>query len=372
MTERKKSITAYLLLAAVLALVILYSKQIFALINMIWDITLPLTGGCILAYVLNLIMIRLEKVFFPDSRMPFINKIRPVVCITLSVVLVLLVLMLVLNLVIPELIKAITIFSTNIPMNIQQILKDLESIDRYPYIEAVIEQILSGGGDVREQVIRFATRGISGILTSATVVVGSVGNAVFSFFVTFSFAIYILGGKKKLLNQAQMLGQVFIPGKWLKLIGIFCETANETFASFIVGQVTEAVILGTLCMLGMHLFKIPYATAVGVFVGVTALIPVFGAWIGAGIGALLILAADPVKAFFFLLFIMVLQQLENNLIYPRVVGTSIGLPGIWVLAAITVGAGIGGIAGMFISVPLAATAYKLLRMYVKSKLKHRK
>jgi Predicted permease len=128
-----------------------------------------------------------------------------------------------------------------------------------------------------------------------------------------------------------------------------------------VGQVTEAIILGTLCSLGMVLFKFPYALPVGAFVGVTSLIPILGAWMGGAVGFLLIAVESPIDAILFIIFILVLQQLESNLIYPKVVGTSIGLPGIWVLGAITIGGGLGGIVGMLLGVPVAATIYQLVK-----------
>ena len=138
-------------------------------------------------------------------------------------------------------------------------------------------------------------------------------------------------------------------------------TADETFSSFIIGQCTEAVILGTLCTVGMLLLRFPYAPMIGAFIGATALIPIVGAYLGAAVGAFMILTVDPLKALLFIIFIVVLQQLEGNLIYPKVVGSSIGLPGIWVLAAVTVGGGLGGIGGMLLGVPVAATVYKLIR-----------
>lgn len=134
---------------------------------------------------------------------------------------------------------------------------------------------------------------------------------------------------------------------------------NESFSNFIVGQCVEAVIIGGLCTAGMFVFSFPYAVTVGVFISVTALIPIVGAYLGAALGAFIILTVSPLKAVLFLLYITILQQLENTLIYPKVVGSSIGLPGIWVFAAITLGAGLGGIVGMLLSVPVAATIYKL-------------
>ena len=144
------------------------------------------------------------------------------------------------------------------------------------------------------------------------------------------------------------------------------------FSSFIIGQVTEAFVLGTLCVLGMLLFRFPYAVPIGAFIGIMALIPIFGAWIGAAVGFLLIVVDAPLKAVLFIVFILVLQQLENNLIYPRVVGTSIGLPGIWVLAAITIGSGVAGVLGMLLGVPIAATIYQLLRNATNDRLPKKK
>lgn len=361
----------YIILAAVLALVVIYSGRIFQMIGTLWGITIPLVSGCALAYVLNIITVRIESRFFPGSANRTINKIRPFISILLSVLLVFMVISLIINLVVPELARALTIFSVNIPVFINRLISDYESIEHDTFgLEAIVD-IISNQQELHQQVINFATRGISGLLTSASAMISGIGSVVFSSFVAFSFAIYILAGRKKLAGQIRMVGQAFIPEKWLERISIVIRTADEAFSSFIVGQVTEAIILGSLCMVGMLLLKIPYATAVGVLIGATALIPIFGAWIGAGIGALLIVAVDPLKALIFLVYIIILQQTENNLIYPRVVGTSIGLPGIWVLAAITVGGGIGGIVGMLISVPVTATIYKLLSMIVRERLNNK-
>ncbi|HJD30447.1 MAG TPA: AI-2E family transporter, partial [Candidatus Eisenbergiella stercorigallinarum] len=162
-------------------------------------------------------------------------------------------------------------------------------------------------------------------------------------------------------SQAKRILRAYLKEKTVREIGRVIRTADDTFSSFIIGQCTEAVILGTLCALGMLVFDFPYAVMIGSFIGVTALIPIVGAYLGAGLGAFMILTVDPLKALLFLIFIVVLQQLEGNLIYPRVVGSSIGLPGMWVLAAVTVGGGLMGIGGMLLGVPLTATAYKLLR-----------
>jgi predicted PurR-regulated permease PerM len=156
----------------------------------------------------------------------------------------------------------------------------------------------------------------------------------------------------------------FIPEKWYEKTTHVIGVLNESFRKYIIGQCTEALILGTLCTIGMLILRIPYASMIGALVGVTALVPIAGAYIGALVGGFIILTESPIKALVFIIFIVVLQQIEGNIIYPKVVGFSIGLPGIWVLAAITIGGGIFGIYGMLIAVPLAATVYKLLKEHV--------
>ena len=218
-----------------------------------------------------------------------------------------------------------------------------------------------------EKVMEVARSGIGGILNSTISVVGSVVGGVVNFFIGLIFGVYILVSKERLSSQAKRILRAYLKEKTVKEIARIIRTADDTFSSFIIGQCTEAVILGTLCAVGMLIFDFPYAVMIGSFIGVTALIPIVGAYLGAGLGAFMILTVDPLKALLFLVFIVILQQLEGNLIYPRVVGSSIGLPGMWVLAAVTVGGGLMGIGGMLLGVPLTATAYKLLRSDVNAR-----
>ena len=174
------------------------------------------------------------------------------------------------------------------------------------------------------------------------------------------FALYLLFGKETLIGQLRRLCNRYIgPGFTLRLEYI-TRVFNTKFQSFIIGQCLEAIILGVLCTLGMTLFRFPYALMVGATIAATALIPILGAYLGAGIGAFMIFTENPLQALGFLVFIIVLQQLEGNLIYPRTVGSSIGLPGIWVIAAVTVGGGFAGIPGMLVGVPLTASIYQFV------------
>ena len=206
-----------------------------------------------------------------------------------------------------------------------------------------------------------APQSLRGILTSSLTVISGLTSGLFDLVVGLAFSAYLLASKERLLAQAEKLQKAFLPPSTAARFNTILAAANESFASFITGQCTEAVILGALCIAGMLIFGFPYATSIGIFVGVTSLIPILGAYLGAAVGVLLIFQADPAKALLFVVFIIVLQQLEGNLIYPRVMGTSLGLPGLWVFAAVVIGGGLGGIVGMLFGVPTAATIYKLVR-----------
>ena len=205
------------------------------------------------------------------------------------------------------------------------------------------------------------TQGVGGAVNVIVSAVSSVISGVVTFFMALIFSIYLLLGKEKLGGQLNKLMEKYLKKPVERRVRYVVGIVNDCFHRYIVGQCTEAVILGVLCMLGMLLIRLPYATMIGALVGFTALIPVAGAYIGAFVGAFMIVTVSPVKALIFLVFIVVLQQLEGNLIYPRVVGSSLGLPAIWVLAAVTVGGGVLGIPGMLLGVPLTAAAYRLIR-----------
>ena len=195
----------------------------------------------------------------------------------------------------------------------------------------------------------------------------SILSALVNFLLALVFSLYLLAQKETLLAQSRRLLRRILPQKAADRLMRLLSLTNNAFSSFVSGQVTEAVILGTLCCLGMLILRLPYALPVSVIIAALSLIPIFGAWIGAATGAFLIVFQSPIKALTFLIFLLILQQVEGNLIYPKVVGSSIGLPGIWVLAAVTIGGSVLGIGGMLLFVPLTATVYKLLRNDVKKR-----
>jgi len=202
---------------------------------------------------------------------------------------------------------------------------------------------------------------VTNVMGAVISTVSSVFSALVTGLLAVIFSIYVLLEQEDLRRQFGKLMGRYLSPRWQGRFSYVLHTVDDCFHRYIVGQCLEAVIIGVLCALGMGLLRLPYATMVGALVGFTALIPVAGAYIGAGVGAFMILTVDPFQALIFLVFLVILQQLEGNLIYPKVVGSSLGLPGIWVLAAVTVGGGILGIGGMLLGVPLAAAAYRILR-----------
>ena len=323
----------------------------------------PLLLGLALAYPLNILMSFYERHFFPNSQKKAVLKTRTGLCLVFAILTLLGIIALVLWLIIPQLVDCVRLLLAQIPVALERAAEWLvqtgiadelvtritewaEGFDWQSRLEGIVSAVLGGATDVVGVVAGVVTTAVSGIATA---------------FITIIFAVYVLLGRKKLAGQLNRLMRRYLGerlrGKIRYVLGVF----DDCFHRFIVGQCTEAVILGLLCMLGMMLLGLPYAPMIGALTAFCALIPIVGAFLAAGVGAFLILMQSPMQALIFLIFIIVLQQLEGNLIYPHVVGSSIQLPGIWVLAAVTVGGSVMGIFGMLLGVPLAAACYRLLR-----------
>ncbi len=344
----------------VLYLTIHYWPNLAGFLLTIAAAALPLLIGCVIAYLVNILMSFYERLYFPRSTRTLVTKSRRIVCMTAAIVSMLAIVAVVVWLILPEFIDCILLIVNILPGAIEKalayvesweilpedIFNLLESINWKSQIGQIVTTVTSGVGSVMGTVIKAVSTVFSGIVTALLAVI---------------FALYLLLGKETLAGQCKRVLHRYLPEKGYAKTMYFLDILNDSFHKFIVGQCLEAVVLGLLCTVGMLIFRFPYATMIGALVAFTALIPVAGAYIGAGVGAFMILTVSPMKAVFFLIFIVVLQQLEGNIIYPRVVGSSIGLPGIWVLAAVTIGGGILGVAGMLFGVPLAAALYRILR-----------
>ena len=280
------------------------------------------------------------------------------------------ILFLIINLVLPELINCLASFIALVPGLVEKAIIYIEEEQLMERIPALREWLESFNSDnimqTLEQFWNTIKGSIGGAVGSIVSAVSSVVSTVIGIVIGLIFAIYLMFDKEKLGEQVKRLVCTYLPKKSEKIFYV-ASVLNESFHSFIVGQCTEAVVLGVLCIIGMLILRLPNAVMIGVFIGFTALIPIAGAYIGAVVGAVLILTVSPVKAIQFVIFIVILQQLEGNFIYPKVVGKSIGLPGIWVLTAVTVGGGILGIPGMLIAVPLFAAGYRLIKEDVERK-----
>lgn len=344
----------------VLYLGTMYWPYISSVAGILVNATIPLVCGAITAYIINIPMGFFERKLFSKAKKKFFLAIKRPVCILLALLSITALISIVLTLVIPEMIEAVRIIAG-------LVVEKLRDLERIPDIYKLIPQDAfdaiknTNWENIAKQAIDMVVAGIGGTFTIIFATVSSVFSSIFNIFLAAVFALYLLLGKEKIAKQLERVLDTYFKNDKTHAFYHIIATLNDTFRSFIVGQCSEAVIIGVLCTLGMYIFQFPHAMATGALVGLTALIPVAGAWIGACVGALLILTVSPIKALLFLVYIIILQQLENNLIYPKVVGTSIGLPGIWVLAAITIGGGALGIGGMLISVPIAAAVYRLLR-----------
>jgi predicted PurR-regulated permease PerM len=266
-------------------------------------------------------------------------------------------------LVFPQLVSCIKIVITKLPASIDELIAWAKGLEILPEsFIASLDEI-----DWMEKISYYAQILISGIGNIAQTVVNvvfSVFSLLVTAFLATIFAIYQLLGKRGLTKNAIYLGKRFIKKDHHSKVAHVLKVANSSFRQYIIGQCTEAVILGSLCALGMLVLRLPYVAMISSLIAFTALIPIAGAFIGGGVGTVMIFTISPIKALIFLIFLLILQQLENNIIFPKVVGTSLGMPSIWVLAAVTVGGGLAGVIGMILSVPLAATAYKLIGEYM--------
>ena len=238
----------------------------------------------------------------------------------------------------------------------------------YPILKQYGESLNLDFDSIIKNIMTVGSNIATGFVNSSITVASTFTGQIINFVIGFIFALYILSNKEKLQYQINRLMEAYLKPKYVEKIRYVLGVANDSFSSFITGQCIEAVILGSLCALGMMIFCFPYAGMIGTFIGATALIPVVGAYLGAILGVIMIVTVSPIKALLFIVYIVILQQLENNLIYPKVVGSSIGLPGMWVLAAVTIGGGLGGVVGMMFGVPTAATVYKLTKYDVNQRL----
>lgn len=367
--EMKKGIF-YISFALILFFVLYHIKDVVGAVSTLLGILTPFLLGAGMAFILNLPMRYLEeKMTFLEKKPEYIKWRRPI-CLILTICIFIGVCSIVILLIIPALRETVQKIVETVP---GFLLFLVEKMEKWNIPMEEVEQWLNDTAInwslIGQKILSFVQSWSSGFFASTFDVVTSVVSIVTNVVIGFVFAIYILCSKEKLYRQFRMLCYAFLPEKRADRLFYIGSLIHRTFASFFAGQCTEACILGGMFVVTMGLLSIPYALLIGVLIGVMSLIPIFGAFIGCATGVILILMVNPMKALIFVLLFLVLQQIEGNLIYPKVVGGSIGLPGIWVLVAVSVGGSLMGVLGMILFIPLFSVAYTLLREKTQEMLK---
>lgn len=351
--------------AFVLFLAIRYWDVAMGFLGVVLGAAFPLLLGGIIAYVMNILMSLYERCPVWNSNKLAVRKIKRPVCILLAFVTIVVVVYLLINMILPELIAGLQVVLSSIPEAVESAIDWLQEHldeDIWKQVEGVLTKLENlDWQSALQKAASFLMNGVSGAMGSIVSILSSFVSALISVVLATVFALYLLSGKEKIGGQVLRLMKCYMGEPLESKVMYVIRTFDSSFRGYISGQCTEAVILGTLCTLGLLALQMPYATMVGCLVGFMSLIPIAGSYIGAAVGTFMIFTESPTKALGFLIFLIILLQLEGNLIYPRVVGASIGLPGIWVLSAVTIGGGIMGVPGMLLGVPLAASCYKLLR-----------
>lgn len=363
--EKIRQIRHLMILAAVLVLAIIYSERVFQGLAFLLGIASPFLVGGVMAFVLNIPMKAFEEKLFRRWRGKSAEKMKRPLCLVLSIIALLLVITVVIGTVVPQVVSTATEVGKKIPVFMDNALKELDRLVKdYPELEKQIDQLEKieiKWDSVLNSIIGFLKNGAGDMLNSTVSVASGIISGIVNAVISFIFALYILAQKERLGDQGRRILSAYLPEAVGRKTLEVCSLLYRNFSSFITGQCLEAVILGTMFVVTMTICRMPYALMVGVLIAFTALIPIVGAFIGCAVGTFLILIDNPLKALWFVILFLVLQQVEGNLIYPKVVGNSVGLPAIWVLMAVSLGGSLFGVSGMLFFIPLTSSCYTLLK-----------
>lgn len=328
-------------------------------VSWVFRLISPIILGFAFAIVLDVPLRFFESHIFSKTQKPLLQKIRRPLAFVISLVVIIGIFAGIIVIVIPELVEAVTVIIQIVKDFVDKIMAmDKSQIAELPFGEKILnfdwQKLLTSAEDW------IKNKG-GALVNTAFTTIGSVVTGVVNVGVALVFACYVILSKDKLIDQGGRLINAWLPRKFGTGLLYTAKVANENFRNFIAGQTLEALILGVLCMLGMLVLQIPYAPMVGALVGVTALIPVVGGFIGVGIGTVMILTVSPIKAVIFIVFFIILQNIEGNFIYPKVMGSRVKLPAMWILAAVSIGGSVAGPLGMLLSVPVASTLYSIIK-----------
>lgn len=362
-------IMKYVLLIGSLFLIICYFEKVLGICHWIWSGIANVIYAAMVAYVINIIMSRIEGLL-EKSQNNILLKLKRPLSLVLSLVIVALLIFSLVKLIVPEFLKAIQVLAKTIPIYFEELQIFLErAFKDIPGLSYTIGQLQVDWQSVFSKILSFAQDGISNFIGTTFNLVGVITNSLFNALMIFIFSIYLLLDKERFKRLYYRLTKIYLTQPWQRRLLKALRITHQSFSSFIGGQCIEAVILGTLCAIGMIALRLPYAMMIGILVGGINIIPVVGAYLGGAIGAFMVFTVSPNQAIIFLVFLCLLQQFESNIIYPRVVGNSVGLPSVYVLASVMVFGTLAGIPGMFLGIPTVATIYKLSRWYIEHKEK---
>ena len=367
-----KKIRELIVFTALLVVALWKFDVVLGVLKTIWDIIFPFVLGGAIAFLTNVPMSFLEKKIFEKvkKKNKIVRKLKRPISLILTIVLVVGVIALVMFGVIPQLTRTMGTLVTSINDFIPQMQSWIgEFFHNNQEIMNLVDQIEFDPDQAIKWGISLLGNGAGNMMNTTMSAVGSIVSGVATFFIAFSFACYILFQKEKLHIQIRKVFFAFLPRQKADAFLKVCSLTYRTFANFLAGQCLEAVILGSMFVVTLSILRMPYALLIGILIAFTALIPIFGAFIGCAVGSFLIFMVSPQQAILFVIVFLVLQQIEGNLIYPHVVGESVGLPSIWVLAAVTIGGNLMGIVGMLVFIPLLSVLYTIFREFVYLRLK---
>ena len=367
-----KKIRELIVFTALLVVALWKFDVVLGVLKTIWDIIFPFVLGGAIAFLTNVPMSFLEKKIFENvkKKNKIVRKLKRPISLILTIVLVVGVIALVMFGVIPQLTRTMGTLVTSINDFIPQMQSWIgEFFHNNQEIMNLVDQIEFDPDQAIKWGISLLGNGAGNMMNTTMSAVGSIVSGVATFFIAFSFACYILFQKEKLHVQIRKVFFAFLPRQKADTFLKVCSLTYRTFANFLAGQCLEAVILGSMFVVTLSILRMPYALLIGILIAFTALIPIFGAFIGCAVGSFLIFMVNPQQAILFVIVFLVLQQIEGNLIYPHVVGESVGLPSIWVLAAVTIGGNLMGIVGMLVFIPLLSVLYTIFREFVYLRLK---
>lgn len=369
MEFKNNKIKDYILLSTYIILLIFFFINIKDIINFLYKflgILKPFIWGIAIAFILN-IPVKLIERHLGNGK--FFKGMKRSFSITLTFLVFILAITLFILFVIPQLLSSISTLMNSIPEYLSQFEKFLEvNAINNSQSQVMMQNIINELLNMWKEILKVTSQIVGtslGYLLDFTL---GITYGVINFFLALILAIYMLASKEILISQLKLIIYAFVSKNKADRIIELGKMCNEMFSKFILGQCTEALVIGVLCFIGMIILKMPYALLISVVIGVTALIPVFGAFLGTIPSAFIILIIDPIKALWFIIFIIVLQQLEGNLIYPRVVGSSIGLSALWVMFAMIVGGSLFGIIGMLIGIPIFGVVFKILKRVANRKI----